>query len=68
MQLCYALTGAISDLTAVGASANGVVLGLAKRAGVPISFWEFTRKGAIVTVITVVLAAPYLWLRYFVLT
>jgi anion transporter len=55
------------NLTAVGASANVVVLGIAKRAGTPISFWEFTRKGAIVTVITIVLAAPYLWLRYFVL-
>jgi anion transporter len=55
------------NLTAVGASANVVVLGIAKRAGSPISFWEFTRKGAIVTVITIALAAPYLWLRYFVL-
>jgi Na+/H+ antiporter NhaD/arsenite permease-like protein len=55
------------NLTAVGASANVVVLGIAKRAGTPISFWEFTKKGAIVTVITIALAAPYLWLRYFVL-
>jgi Na+/H+ antiporter NhaD/arsenite permease-like protein len=55
------------NLTAVGASANVVVLGIAKRAGHPISFWEFTRKGAIVTVITIAIAAPYLWLRYFVL-
>lgn len=56
------------NLTAVGASANVVVLGIAKREGFPISFWEFTRKGAVVTVITVLLAAPYLWLRYFVLS
>ena len=55
------------NLTAVGASANVVVLGIAKRAGSPISFWEFTRKGVVVTVITVAIAAPYLWLRYFVL-
>jgi len=55
------------NMTAVGASANVVVLGIAKRAGTPISFWEFTRKGALVTVITIALAAPYLWLRYFVL-
>ena len=52
--------------TAIGASANVVVLGIARRSGTPISFWEFTRKGAIITVITVALAAPYLWLRYFV--
>jgi anion transporter len=55
------------NMTAVGASANVVVLGIAARAGHPISFWEFTRKGAVITVITVVVAAPYLWLRYFVL-
>ncbi|OBG67329.1 SLC13 family permease [Mycobacterium sp. E3339] len=55
------------NLTAVGASANVVILGIAKRADNPISFWEFTRKGAIVTVMSVVLSAVYLWLRYFVL-
>ncbi|MEV4314751.1 ArsB/NhaD family transporter [Actinocrispum sp. NPDC049592] len=54
------------NMTAVGASANVVVLGMAKREGTPISFWEFTRKGAPVTVMTIVIAAPYLWLRYFV--
>jgi anion transporter len=53
------------NLTAIGASANVVILGIAMRSGSPISFWEFTRKGAIVTVVTVLLAAPYLWLRYF---
>ena len=55
------------NLTAIGASANVVVLGIAKQSGFPITFWEFTRKGAIVTVVTILLAAPYLWLRYFVL-
>ncbi|HEV2784135.1 MAG TPA: ArsB/NhaD family transporter [Actinophytocola sp.] len=54
------------NLTAVGASANVVVIGIAKRMGTPISFWEFTKKGAVVTAITIALAAPYLWLRYFV--
>jgi anion transporter len=54
------------NLTAIGASANVVVLGIAKRSGYPISFWEFTKKGAIVTVVTIALAAPYLYLRYFV--
>jgi Na+/H+ antiporter NhaD/arsenite permease-like protein len=55
------------NLTAVGASANVVVLGIAKRADNPISFWEFTRKGAVVTTMSFTLAAIYLWLRYFVL-
>jgi Na+/H+ antiporter NhaD/arsenite permease-like protein len=55
------------NLTAVGASANVVMLGIARRADTPISFWEFTRKGAVVTVVSIVLSAVYLWLRYFVL-
>jgi Na+/H+ antiporter NhaD/arsenite permease-like protein len=55
------------NLTAIGASANVVVLGIAMRSGFPISFWEFTRKGAIVTLVTISLAAPYLWLRYFLI-
>jgi Na+/H+ antiporter NhaD/arsenite permease-like protein len=56
------------NLTAVGASANVVVLGIAARADNPISFWEFTRKGAVVTAISAGLAAVYLWLRYFVMS
>ena len=55
------------NLTAVGASANVVMLGIARRADNPISFWEFTRKGAVVTVVSIALSALYLWLRYFVL-
>jgi anion transporter len=55
------------NLTAVGASANVVVIGIARRHGTPITFWEFTRKGAVVTLITIALSAVYLWLRYFVL-
>jgi Na+/H+ antiporter NhaD/arsenite permease-like protein len=43
-----------------------VVLGLAARDGTPISFWTFTRYGAIVAGLTIALAAPYVWLRYFV--
>jgi Na+/H+ antiporter NhaD/arsenite permease-like protein len=54
------------NATAVGASANVVVIGLALRAGHPISFWAFTRKGVVITAITITVAAPYLWLRYFV--
>jgi Na+/H+ antiporter NhaD/arsenite permease-like protein len=53
------------NATAIGASANVVVIGLALRAGHPISFWAFTRKGVVMTAITVTVAAPYLWLRYF---
>jgi Na+/H+ antiporter NhaD/arsenite permease-like protein len=55
------------NATAVGASANVVVLGLAEQSGKPITFWTFTKYGLIVAAVTVAMAAPYLWLRYFVL-
>ncbi|MET8365111.1 ArsB/NhaD family transporter [Micromonospora sp. NPDC005194] len=53
------------NATAVGASANVVVLGIAERAGHKITFWGFTKYGLIVTVISVAIAVPYLWLRFF---
>ncbi|MEO3861026.1 ArsB/NhaD family transporter [Acrocarpospora sp. B8E8] len=52
------------NATAVGASANVVILGLAERNGTRISFWQFTRYGLVVTLVTVAVATPYLWLRY----
>ncbi|MBO2462339.1 SLC13 family permease [Actinomadura violacea] len=52
------------NATAIGASANVVVLGIAARNGTPISFWQFTRYGLVVTAVTVALCVPYLWLRY----
>ena len=54
------------NATAVGASANVVAIGLAKRNGHHISFWEFTKYGLIVAVVTIALCVPYLWLRYLV--
>jgi Na+/H+ antiporter NhaD/arsenite permease-like protein len=53
------------NATAVGASANVVVVGMAKRYGSPISFWQFTRYGVVVTLVSAVLAVPYLVVRYF---
>ncbi|MGR6919438.1 ArsB/NhaD family transporter [[Actinomadura] parvosata] len=52
------------NATAVGAAANVVVLGIAARNGTPISFWQFTKYGLVVTVVTIALCVPYLWLRY----
>lgn len=52
------------NATAIGASANVVMLGLAERAGHRIGFWEFTKYGLVVTVVTVGLTVPYLTLRY----
>jgi Na+/H+ antiporter NhaD/arsenite permease-like protein len=56
------------NLTAVGASANVVVVGIAQRSGSPVSFWDFTKRGAVVTAISFVISLGYLWVRYFVLT
>jgi Na+/H+ antiporter NhaD/arsenite permease-like protein len=55
------------NATAVGASANVVVLGIAERAGHRISFWQFTKYGLVVATVTIAISMPYLWLRYFVL-
>ncbi|MFD5829240.1 SLC13 family permease [Lentzea sp. NPDC060358] len=51
--------------TAVAASANVVALGIAARAGHRISFWQFTRYGIVVTLISTAMAWGYVWLRYF---
>lgn len=55
------------NATAVGASANVVVLGLAEKAGHRIGFWGFTKYGLIVATTTIALCTPYVLLRYFVL-
>ncbi|MEO3859258.1 ArsB/NhaD family transporter [Acrocarpospora sp. B8E8] len=51
--------------TAVAASANVVALGIAARAGHRISFWQFTKYGILVTVLSTLMAWLYVWLRYF---
>ncbi len=69
MALWWALAlgaGLGGNATAIGASANVVVTGIAARAGYPISFATFTRYGIVVTIVMVLVSWPYLWLRYFV--
>jgi Na+/H+ antiporter NhaD/arsenite permease-like protein len=53
------------NATAIGASANVVILGIAARYGHPISFWQFSKYGLVVAVVTIALAWPYLYLRYY---
>jgi Na+/H+ antiporter NhaD/arsenite permease-like protein len=55
------------NATAVGASANVVIIGIAARSGHPISFWHFTKYGFVVTAVTVTIAWAYFALRYFAL-
>ncbi len=53
------------NATAVGASANVVVIGIAARNGHPISFWQFTKYGLVVAFVTIAIAWPYLYFRYY---
>ena len=46
--------------TAIGASANVTVIGLAERAGDKVSFGEFTRYGASMTAITLLMSSAFL--------
>ena len=48
------------NLTMVGASANIVAVGSAKQSGVEISFLEFMKSSALVTVVTLALYSLYL--------
>ena len=50
--------------TAIGASANVVVLGIAHREGIKITFGEFLKVGALIMVSTVALGSLILWMRY----
>ncbi len=55
------------NATAVAAGANVVVLGIAAKAGEPISFWTFTKYGVVVTAATLLVAWGYVYCRYFML-
>ena len=52
------------NATIIGASANVVAVGLAKKAGIHISFWQFAKYGIPVTFLSVIMVVPYLLLRY----
>lgn len=53
------------NATAIGASANVVVCGIASRSGHPISFGRFLKFGLPVMLMTLVIAHLYVKLRYF---
>jgi Na+/H+ antiporter NhaD/arsenite permease-like protein len=52
------------NATLVGASANVVVASLAARAGHRIGFGAYLRYGLAVTLMSLVIASAYIWLRY----
>ncbi|HHN63855.1 MAG TPA: hypothetical protein ENK09_00645 [Nitrospirae bacterium] len=53
--------------TAIGASANVIVVGMAERAGKRITFLRFMLYGMPIMILTVILSMIYVWLRYYVL-
>ena len=52
------------NATVIGASANVVIASLADRAGYPITFGAFLRYGVVVTLVSLLIATAYVWLRY----
>ncbi len=53
--------------TAIGASANVIIVGMSERAGKKISFIRFLAYGIPIMILTVFISMIYVWLRYYVL-
>jgi Na+/H+ antiporter NhaD/arsenite permease-like protein len=52
--------------SAIGASANVIVVGMSEKAGRRISFMKFMLYGMPVMIMTVAIATAYVWLRYYI--
>jgi Na+/H+ antiporter NhaD/arsenite permease-like protein len=52
--------------SAIGASANVIVVGMSEKAGNKISFMKFMAYGMPIMIMTVLIATIYVWLRYYV--
>lgn len=53
--------------TAIGASANVIVVGMSEKLGKRISFGKFMLYGMPMMIMTVVISTVYVWLRYYVM-
>jgi Na+/H+ antiporter NhaD/arsenite permease-like protein len=53
--------------SAIGASANVIVVGLSEKAGNKISFMKFMAYGMPIMIITVAISTVYVWLRYYLI-
>ncbi|MFZ2196381.1 MAG: SLC13 family permease, partial [Thermodesulfovibrionales bacterium] len=53
--------------SAIGASANVIVVGMSEKAGKRISFIKFMAYGMPIMIVTVAISSVYVWLRYYVL-
>ena len=52
--------------SAIGASANVIVIGISEKAGRKISFMKFMAYGMPIMIVTVAISTVYVWLRYYV--
>lgn len=52
------------NMTAIGASANVIVLGIANKNGVKISFMDFLKIGIPLTLLSLLMSQAYLYIRY----
>lgn len=52
------------NATIIGASANLVAIGLAKKNGIHISFWQFAKYGVATTLLSILVVVPYLHFFY----
>jgi len=52
--------------SAIGASANVIVIGISEKAGKKISFMKFMAYGMPIMIVTVLISTIYVWLRYYV--
>jgi Na+/H+ antiporter NhaD/arsenite permease-like protein len=53
--------------TAIGASANVIIVGMAEKMGKPITFAKFMLYGMPLMIESVIICTVYVWLRYYVL-
>jgi Na+/H+ antiporter NhaD/arsenite permease-like protein len=53
-----------ANFTPVAAAANVYVIGVAERAGYKVTFVQFLRYSVLVTMVSLVIATVYVWLRY----
>ncbi len=60
-------SGLSSNLILIGSMANIIVVDAAARRGIRISFWEHMRTGIPVTLLSLLIAAAWLWLKMTIL-
>jgi Na+/H+ antiporter NhaD/arsenite permease-like protein len=53
--------------SAIGASANVIVVGISEKTGKKISFMKFMAYGMPIMLLTVIISMVYVWIRYYVL-